>query len=81
MAANKKLPNTYAHLIYRLIGTLFVYCVVPETKGKNAEEIRNLFSSSEMSFKSPEELDPNNNQETFKSIKTEQTIPSVSTDK
>ena len=77
----KQLPHTYVYFIYHLIGTRFVYCVVPQTKGKNAEEIRMLFFSSEMSFISPEQLDPNNNQESVKSNKTAHTIPSVSTNK
>ena len=71
------LTNAYVYFIYCTIGTLFIYCVVPETKGKNAEEIRKLFSSSEMSFKSPEDLDPNNNQEVLTSNKTPPTIQLV----
>ena len=32
------------YTLFALSGTVFVCCVVPETKGKNAEEIRNLFT-------------------------------------
>ena len=40
-----------------------MHCVVPETKGKNAEEIRKLFSNAQVANRIPELVDSNNNQD------------------
>ena len=47
--------------VHLFSGTIFVYCVVPETKGKSCEEIRSLFATTETPSRSKEVFDFNNN--------------------
>ena len=47
--------------VHLISGTVFVYCVVPETKGKSCEEIRSLFVATETPSMPIEIFDFNNN--------------------
>ena len=49
--------------VHLISGTVFVYCVVPETKGKSCEEIRSLFVATETPYWSNEIFDFNNNRD------------------
>ena len=56
-----EVTNFKPHLF---LGTVFVYCVVPETKGKRCEEIRSLFVATETPSRLKELFDSNNNPDT-----------------
>ena len=57
-------------MIPLFLGTLFTYCVVPETKGKNADEIRAIFANVPISMQRLGTTDPNNNTKLTHSDKT-----------